>query len=201
MRKRSAPRPGVAIFALSGSSRPGSLNRRLLDIAVEVALAAGAEVSVLDLRDLELPVYDPGVALDITPRGVLAFRQLVAAHDGLLIATPEYNGSVPPLLKNALDWSACPAFGDRRLAPYRGKLATLMSADHAGGGLRCLDHLRTILCRLDVFVFPDELSVPFSAAAFDAEGLSDPACHERLHRQVVQLVGALHLSCNHGGMS
>ena len=84
-----------------------------------------------------------------------------------MIATPEYNGSVPALLKNALDWSSRPSFGLDGLAPYRGKAAVLMTVcDAATGGVSVLNHLRTILCRLGVLVMPEELRIPGRTASF-----------------------------------
>jgi NAD(P)H-dependent FMN reductase len=191
--------PDAAILAFSGSSRHGSFNRRLLDIAVGEALALGAETSILDLRDLDLPVYDPDLTADEVPQGVLVLRQIVSAHDGFLIATPEYNGSLPPILKNALDWSTRAILRGKATTPYRGKVGSIMSASIGmTGGLGCLSHLRSVLARLGVLVLPDELSLRSAGSAFDESTLRDPAIQELLRQQVATLVGTLRLCRQHG---
>ncbi|RYH27813.1 MAG: NADPH-dependent oxidoreductase, partial [Alcaligenaceae bacterium] len=116
-------------LAFSGSSRTGSFNVMLLRLATAEVVAAGGEVTTVDLRALALPIYDADLeASEGVPPAVKALRAQMMAHDGLLIASPEYNGAMPALLKNVLDWCSRPVDGTDGLAPYRGKTVALMAA-------------------------------------------------------------------------
>ncbi|MEG8056377.1 NADPH-dependent FMN reductase [Sphingomonas faeni] len=185
----------IALLALSGSARSGSRNRRLLDLAINAAVAIEADVSVLDLRDLELPVYVPGLEASAVPQGVLVIRQILCAHDGLLICSPGYNGSVSVLLKNALEWGSQPTFGTGSLAPFRDKIAAIMSvSEHVESGEIALQHLRTILQRMGVIVMPDALAFADDAIAADAiaaDAIRDASVVPRVQRQVRLLIEAL----------
>ncbi len=192
------PQAEAAILAFAGSSRRGSLNQKLLEVAIGNAIALGAEVSVIDLRDLELPIYDQDLEAEAMPQNVLVFRQILAAHDGFLIASPEYNGSLAPLLKNALDWSSRPTSGIDGIDPYRGKIASIMSASMGPfGGLRSLGHLRGVLSKMGVLVLPEELALPMAHTAFEREKLREESVHRALERQIAQFVGALRLTGDH----
>ena len=98
--------PGTAprLLAFAGSLRQGSYNRRLIHVLADGARAAGAEVTLIELRDYALPLYDGDIESEGMPQAVRALQALMARHDGLLISTPEYNGSMPALVKNTLDW-------------------------------------------------------------------------------------------------
>jgi NAD(P)H-dependent FMN reductase len=116
------------------------------------------------------------------------------AHEGLLIATPEYNSSISPLLKNTIDWVSRPADGEPMLAVYRDKVAAVMSASPGGlGGLRGLVHLRSILSNMGVLVIPDQVAVTQAHSAFDDHGNLLDAKRQTsvqgLGRSVVKLVG------------
>jgi NAD(P)H-dependent FMN reductase len=191
----------AAIIALSGSSRTGSRNARLLDVAVEKAIELGSDVTLVNLRDLDLPIYDHDLEEDELPQAVLILRQLLAAHDGLMIATPEYNGSVPALLKNALDWSSRPSFGLDGLAPYKGKAAVLMTVcDAATGGVSVLNHLRTIMCRLGVLVMPEELRVPGLTTSVPGGDAEDIETNRGVARLMAQFHVLLRQTGPHGAM-
>lgn len=178
----------TGILAFSGSSRGGSFNSRLLDAAVSAIAALDADVSLLDLRDLELPLFDPDIPPVDWPLGVRVFRQLLSAHDGLVITTPEYNGSLPPLLKNALDWSLMARGGANSLAPYRGKVAAIISVTVGDRpSTYCLAHLRAVLSTMGVFVLPEELSFTSAGSGFENDGLCGVAIG-RLQRQMAALV-------------
>lgn len=160
------------ILALAGSARSASYNRRLVAVAAEEARAAGADVSLIDLRDFQLPIYD-GDEEDSAgvPAAALDLRSLFASHDGVIVATPEYNGSVPALLKNALDWCSRPAGGQDGLAPFRGKTVALLSASPSPfGGVRSVAHLRGIFSKMGANVLADEVLVPSAHSAFSAQG-------------------------------
>ena len=115
------------LLAISGSARKNSLNARLLDAAVNHARTLGAEVTVLDLRALALPIYDGDLEESSgLPAGCLVLKQALSEHAALLIASPEYNGFFSPLLKNALDWASRPQPG--KTSPFAGKVAALLAA-------------------------------------------------------------------------
>jgi chromate reductase len=98
-------------------------------------------------------------------------RELMLDHHGFLIASPEYNGSIAPLLKNVIDWTSRPVDGQDGLAPYKNKVTVLMSASPGGfGGMRALPHLRTVLSNMGAIVLPDQLAVPKAHEAFAPDG-------------------------------
>ena len=162
------------ILAFSGSIRSGSFNKMLLAVAVKGAREAGGQVTEIDLRDLPMPIYDGDLeAAHGLPENVRAFKALLADHQGLLIAAAEYNSSVTPLLKNAIDWASRAAPGEAPLASFRGRHAGLVCASPGAlGGLRALYHLREILQNIGVSVLPDPHLVAVSKAheAFGQDG-------------------------------
>lgn len=166
------------ILAFAGSARQDSINKKLVKIAASGATAAGAEVTVLDFHDLPLPLYDGDVeAAEGLPENVLKLKTIMQAHQGFLIACPEYNGSITPLLKNAIDWASRPAPGEASLACFKDKVAVLMSASPGGmGGLRGLVHVRAILGNIGMLVLPDQKAIPGAYQAFDEnDNLRDEA--------------------------
>ncbi|MGI8604170.1 MAG: NADPH-dependent FMN reductase [Verrucomicrobiales bacterium] len=175
------------ILAFAGSSRAKSLNKKLIRIAVEGARAAGAQVTLIDLRDLALPLFDQDFEdAQGLPAGAKNLKALMRDHDGFLISAPEYNSSVTGVLKNAIDWASREETDDEPpLAAFRGKVATLMSASPGVlGGLRGLVHLRAILGNIGVIVLPDQVAVSKANEAFDDSGqLKD----ERKRNQVAAL--------------
>lgn len=161
------------ILAFSGSSREGSYNVRLLEVAVGGACAAGAEVTLVNLRDLNLPLYDEDFErTEGLPEGARRLKKLMLAHQGFLIASPEYNSSISPALKNAIDWASRPTLGEAgELACFANKVAALMSASPGGlGGLRGLVHVRAILGNLKVLLIPEQVAVGMAHHAFHSEG-------------------------------
>lgn len=179
------------ILAFAGSLRRDSWNRKLIQVAAEATRAAGAEVTLIDLADYPLPLMDEDLeARDGLPANAQRLKALFKAHDALLIASPEYNSSLPPLLKNTLDWVSREWQGESGLVPYAGKVAALLAASPgAFGGMRMLPHLRQILNALGVLVLPGQFSLAQADQAFDdADGalmLKSPA---RLHALVAELV-------------
>src|SRR5579872_6970211 len=134
------------ILAFAGSTREDSFNKKLVKIAAEGARAAGAEVTHVDLRELNLPLYDGDLERNSgLPAGGRKLKDLMLAHDGFLISAPEYNSSVSGVLKNAIDWASRPVPGEKELECFQGKVAAIMSASPGAlGGLRGLVHLRAI---------------------------------------------------------
>ena len=161
------------ILAFAGSTRTGSFNKKLLKVAAEAARVAGAEVTVVDLRDLALPLFDQDFEdANGLPDGAKRFKTLLRDHDGFLISSPEHNSSITAVLKNAIDWASRAETDDEPpLVAFRGKVATLMSASPGGlGGLRGLVHLRAILGNIGVIVLPDQVAVSAAHEAFDEAG-------------------------------
>jgi chromate reductase, NAD(P)H dehydrogenase (quinone) len=160
------------ILAFAGSARQDSFNKKLVKIAVEGAKKAGAEVTYLDFRDLPLPLYDEDLEKsEGLPDNVLKLKAMMKAHQGFLIACPEYNSSITTLLKNAIDWASRPETGEAPLFCFTGKVALLMSASPGGlGGLRGLVHVRSILGNIGVLVLPDQKAIGNAHQAFDEHG-------------------------------
>ncbi len=165
------------ILAFAGSTRRESFNKKLVSLAAKGARDAGAEVTLIDLRDFPLPLFDQDLEGEQgPPEHGKKLKQLFLDHDGLLMACPEYNSSITAVLKNAIDWVSRPVPGEPPLAAFRGKIATLMSASPGAlGGLRGLVHVRSILGNIGVIVLPDQVAVAKAHEAFGPDGsLVDP---------------------------
>lgn len=182
------------ILAFSGSLRRGSYNQMLVRIAAAGARSAGAEVTELDLRELPLPVYDADLeARDGLPDNAKRLKDLMKAHAGFLIASPENNSSVSAALKNAIDWASRPEPGEPTLVCFRDKVAVIMSASPGGlGGLRGLVHLRSILGNISVLMLPDQKAIPGAGDAFDGNGsLKDAKQQEAIENLGAKLATVL----------
>jgi len=177
------------ILAFSGSIRRDAWNRKLIQSAVDATRAAGGDVTLIDLADYPLPLYNGDLEdKEGLPDNAQRLKALFKAHDALLISSPEYNSSIPPLLKNTLDWVSREWQGESGLVPYQNKVAAILSASPGAlGGMRMLPHLRQILNTLGVLVLPGQFALPHADHAFDAENgaLKSPA---RLHGLVLELV-------------
>ncbi len=160
------------ILAFAGSTRTDSFNKKLVKVAARGAEAAGAKVTILDLRDFAMPLYDGDLeAKEGLPANAVKFKEILLAHQGLLISSPEYNSSITGVLKNAIDWASRPAPGEESLACFNNKVAALMSASPGAlGGLRGLVHLRSILGNIKVLVLPNQIAVSKADEAFAADG-------------------------------
>jgi NAD(P)H-dependent FMN reductase len=160
------------ILAFAGSARRDSFNKKLVAIAAHGARQAGADVTLIDLADFELPLFNQDLEAEKgLPAAVVALKQLFVEHQGLLVSCPEYNSSITPLLKNTIDWVSRQAPGEGPLAAYKGKVATLMSASPGVlGGLRGLAHVRSILGNIGVVVLPEQIAVPTAHQAIQADG-------------------------------
>ena len=156
----------MKILAFAGALRAGSLNRKLLAVALE-SLRGQAEVDELDLRSIPMPPYDGDIeANEGLPENALAFKQRIAAAQGLLIVSPEYNNSIPGTLKNVIDWASRPPGN-----PFRGKVALLMGASPGQfGAVRGVLALRQVLNALAVVVLPGTVQIAHADQAFDDRG-------------------------------
>lgn len=164
------------VLAFSGSARKGSWNSLLLSIAADALRAHGVTVSDISLRDYALPLYDGDLEeTEGVPQSAFELRRLIHEHDGLLIACPEYNGSVTPLLKNALDWCSRPGDDLGGLEPFQRKPVLLIGTSIGPfGALRAIGHLRAIMSKMGAAVVPEDLALPNATAAFQSEALADP---------------------------
>lgn len=168
------------ILAFAGSLRRDSWNKKLVRIAAEGAWAVGAAVTVVDLKELPLPVFDEDLEKsDGLHPNARKLKDLMLAHDGLLISSPEYNSSISAALKNAIDWASRPVPGEKPLECFDGKVAGLMAASPGAlGGLRGLVTVRSILGNIKVIVLPEQVAVVKAHEAFDESGrLKDAKQH------------------------
>ena len=178
------------ILAFAGSLRKDSFNKQLAKVAAERARALGAEVTLIDLADYRLPVYDGDLEAEQgVPEAAQQLQALFKEHQALLIACPEYNSSITPVLKNTIDWVSRPAGDNGMLAAYKGKVAGIMAASPGGlGGLRGLVHVRAILGNIGVTVVPSQVAVSKAHEVLSAEGLSDERQAKFLDSLVSQVV-------------
>ena len=173
----------IKILGFAGSTRTKSLNKKLVRIGLAAAEAAGAETSYLDLQHLNMPLYDEDQeGREGMPETVRTFRNAVKDADGLLIASPEYNGAPTAVLKNAIDWSTRPdpmAKDEPRGAVWGGTFVGLMCASPGSlGGLRGLTQLQLILSGINAIVLPQQVAVPAAHETIHDDGY---LTHERLH--------------------
>lgn len=178
------------ILGFAGSARSDSFNKKLVKVALKGAEAAGAQITFVDFKDLPMPLYDQDLEQqDGLPENALKLKALMKEHQGFLIACPEYNSSITPLLKNAIDWASRSEPGEPPLALtcFKGKVAALLSASPGGlGGMRGLVHVRSILSSIGVLVIPEQQSVSGVMQAFDDQGnLQDDG-----QRESVEAIGA-----------
>jgi NAD(P)H-dependent FMN reductase len=163
--------PGPKILVLPGSLRSGSHNVRLAALAAKELVVAEADVTRISLTDYPLPIFDADLAKDSgTPPNALHLKRLMSAHRGVFIASPEYNASITPIIKNAIDWISTVREGDEpQLAAFQDRVFALGAASPGrSGGMQSLIALRQVLavgCR--ALVIPDQVTVPNAATAFD----------------------------------
>ena len=182
----------LKILVIPGSLRSGSLNARLAAVAALELAQSGAEVTRLSLSDFPLPIYDGDLqAKSGVPKNAVNLKRMMSAHHGMLIVTPEYNSSVPALLKNTIDWvSRVQDAHETRGQVYREKVFAIASASGGRlGGSRALAALRLILTACHATVVPNQLALSFADEAYDEmERLKHPADIEALKALVRQLI-------------
>ena len=179
------------ILAFAGSTRRDSLNKKLVKFAADKAREAGGEVTLIDLRDFALPLYDGDLEeAEGPPENSTKLYELMKLHGALLLACPEYNSSISGVLKNAIDWVSRPRQGEPPLAAFTGKVAALLSASPGAlGGLRGLVHVRSILSSIGVLVIPNQVSVPLARKAFADNGeLVDDSLSKKVSQLAQELV-------------
>jgi chromate reductase len=184
---------GPKILVVPGSLRSGSHNVRLAALATKELALAEADVTRISLADYPLPIYDADLAQDKgPPPNAVKLKRLLSAHRGMFIASPEYNASITPLLKNALDWiSAVREAGEAPLAAYQNRVFALGAASPGrSGGMQSLIALRQVLavgCR--ALVIPEQITIPNADGAFDEmDQLTDARAANQLKTVVRRLV-------------
>ncbi|MGM0823292.1 MAG: NADPH-dependent FMN reductase [Pseudomonadota bacterium] len=183
--------PKVLVFA--GSAREGSLNKQLARLAARRIEALGGHATFIDLKDYPCPLFDEDIEAQGMPDNVLKLRALLAEHQAVFIASPEYNGFITPLLKNTLDWLSRPYGDTPGLGLFAGKWAALVAASPGGlGGIRAMPLGQQLLANLSLTVLPQPLSLPQAGSAFtDGGTLKDEATASKLDALCQRLVDRL----------
>jgi len=184
----------LKILVIPGSQRTGSLNARLAAVAAHALALEGAEVTRISLADFPLPIYDGDLqAKSGVPKHAVNLKRMMAAHHGVLIVTPEYNSSVPALLKNMIDWvSRVQDAHETRGQVFRDRVFAIASASgNRLGGARALAALRLILSACHAQVIPNQLALPFAEEAYDEmdrlKNPADAAALKALARQLIDI--------------
>jgi chromate reductase len=182
----------LKILVIPGSLRAGSLNARLAATAAYELAQAGAEVTRISLADFPLPIYDGDLQVKSgVPKNAINLKRMIGVHHGVLIVTPEYNSSVPPLVKNTIDWvSRVQDAQEARGKVFRERAFAIAAASESRlGGTRSLAALRLILTACHATVIPNQLALSFAGQAYDdMDRLKHPADLESLGALVQQLI-------------
>jgi NAD(P)H-dependent FMN reductase len=182
----------LKILVIPGSLRTGSLNAKLAAVAAYQLVQAGAAVTRISLADFPLPIYDGDLqARSGVPKNAINLKRMMGAHHGVLIVTPEYNGSVPPLVKNTIDWiTRVQETNETRGQVFRGRPFAIAAASQSRlGGSRSLAALRLILSCCQALVIPNQLALSFAGEAYDhMDKLKHPSDIEALDALVKQLI-------------
>ena len=189
-----SPLSKLLIFA--GSTRQQSFNRQLAGVAATLAGASGAEVTRLELAELDIPMYNADLEARGTPADVMKLKQILFEHPAWIICSPEYNGSYTALLKNTIDWASSPVKSDAAwqdgFKSFRGKVVGVLSASPGAlGGLRSQSHLVPLLLNAQCWVAPQAFALSHAGAAFDAQGqLIDPDQRGKVQAVIDQVLHA-----------
>jgi len=189
-----APEP-LRFLVLSASMRAESLNTRLAQQAADAITAAGGVVDLATMREFDTPSYDGDVETgDGIPSGAQRFRERLEAANGFVISSPEYNASMPGVLKNAIDWVS-----RHRPQPFNARHGLLMSASPSMvGGNRGLWSLRVPLEHLGARIYPDMFSLAQAHTMFDDAGrLADERLRERFHQTIASFMDLVEASTNY----
>jgi chromate reductase len=181
------------ILVFAGSVRTGAYSAKTADAATKMLAQLGAEVTRISLLDFTLPLMNEDLEKsEGIPDNAMRLGRIIGNQDGLLIATPEYNASVPPLLKNAIDWiSRIRKDGDgRSFKPFDGKVAALCSSSNGKyGGVRALNHLRPICMNVGLEVVTPQCAISAAKTAFDEDGyISDERTRKQMEKACARLI-------------
>jgi chromate reductase, NAD(P)H dehydrogenase (quinone) len=184
--------PAPKILVIPGSLRTGSHNVKLAMAAAHQFAQASVDVTRVSLADFPMPIYDGDLqGRSGIPANAINLKRMMSAHHGVLIVTPEYNASIPPLLKNAIDWvSRVEDPHESRYQVFRERAFAIASASQGRlGGARALASLRLILSACQANVIAAQLALSFADQAYDdRDRLKQPADSEALTRLVKQLI-------------
>ncbi|MCA9303943.1 MAG: NAD(P)H-dependent oxidoreductase [Phycisphaerales bacterium] len=159
----------IRVAVISGSLRKGSFNTLLARYVAKHM--EGVTIDEISLAELDLPMFSEDLEAESFPEAALELKRRMIAADAILIASPEYNGSISGALKNAIDWASRPREGEAPLACFKGKIGGLLAASPGAiGGLRGLRHVRQILTQLQMHMVPTEFALGTAHAAFDENG-------------------------------
>jgi chromate reductase len=182
----------LKILVIPGSLRTGSLNARLAAAAAYEFAQAGVEVTRISLADFPLPIFDGDLQVKSgVPKNAVNLKRMIGAHQGVLMVTPEYNSSLPPLVKNAIDWvTRVQDGGEARGQVFRERTFAIAAASESRlGGARSLAALRLILTACHATVIPNQLALSFAGQAYDdMDRLKHPADIAALDAMVRQLI-------------
>ena len=182
----------LKILIIPGSLRTGSLNAKLAAAAAQEFVRAGADVTRISLGDFPLPIYDGDLQTKSgVPKNAINLKRMMSAHHGVLMVTPEYNSSVPPLVKNTIDWlTRVQDAHETRGQVFRERAFAIAAASEGRlGGTRCLAALRLILSACHATVIPNQLALSFADQAYDdMDRLKHPGDIEALNALVRQLI-------------
>ncbi len=181
----------MKILAFAGSTRTRSFNKMLVRNAAMIAAKQGADVTLIDLRDYPIPLYDGDLEeRKGVPDNALKLRSLMCDNHGLLLSCPEYNSAISAVLKNAIDWVSRPVPNEPSLAAFTGKTVALLAASPGAlGGLRTLVSVRAILGNLGMLVMPRQFGLANAGQSFNEKGwLIDESAEQRVADVTGQLV-------------
>ncbi|KIC71214.1 NADPH-dependent FMN reductase [Candidatus Protochlamydia amoebophila] len=181
----------LKVLAFSGSTQIDSLNRKFVHQAAKIAEEMGAKVQIIDLRDYSIPFYDGDLEnAKGLPENAKKLRQLMMESQAIIISTPEYNGSLSGVLKNAIDWATRNEQGKPSRDAFAGKKFAILSASPSpSGGSHALDHLRAVIEGVGGKVVSEQVALSNAHQAFDSQGnLQDPVIKEKLKKEIQELL-------------
>lgn len=183
--------PSLLVFA--GSTRQQSFNRKLAHATAAIARDAGAAVTLLELSEFDIPLYNADLEAQGTPADVIRLKEILWRHPAWIICSPEYNGSYTALLKNTIDWASSPVKGhpdwEDGGKSFRGKVVGMLSASPGAlGGLRSQSHLAPLLINAECWLAPKAFALGLAGSAFDDSGALVQQAHRDRVRAVVEQV-------------
>ena len=182
----------IKILVIPGSLRTGSLNAKLAAVAIDALVRADVDATRISLGDFPLPIYDGDLESNSgVPKHALDLKRMISAHHGVLIVTPEYNASLPPLVKNTIDWiSRVEDTHESKGQVFRERPFAIAAASNGRlGGARCLQALRLVLSACRAMVIPNQLTLAFAGEAYDdTDRLKHAADKDAMTAMVRQLI-------------
>ncbi|SNS47584.1 NAD(P)H-dependent FMN reductase [Tardiphaga sp. OK246] len=182
----------IKILVIPGSLRTGSLNAKLAAVAIDALVRADVDATRISLGDFPLPIYDGDLESNSgVPKHALDLKRMISAHHGVLIVTPEYNASLPPLVKNTIDWiSRVEDTHESKGQVFRERPFAIAAASNGRlGGARCLQALRLVLSACRATVIPNQLTLAFAGEAYDdMDRLKHAADKDAMTAMVRQLI-------------